>query len=46
MGSDDDLNLGTLLLLDKVCGLVGSIGILLFNGMRPFNINCASPVKR
>jgi hypothetical protein len=28
-----------------VCELLGSIGILIVNGILPSNIDCASPVK-
>jgi hypothetical protein len=46
-GSDDGLDFDDFAVDGLVvCGLFGSIGILLVNGMRPSNINCASPVKR
>ena len=47
VGSDDGLDFDDFANVGlAVCGLLGSIGILRVNGMRPSNINCASPVKR
>ena len=47
VGSDDGLDFDDFAVVGlAVCGLLGSIGILRVSGMRPSNINCASPVKR